>query len=163
MPDEPKKPITEKVKERAAHMAEDVRSKATDKARSEAEDLRDTAAHKTQKAADAAESAAAEFETGSMQAQAIEQVASRVEEIAAQIRGSDIDRLARTVRQTAERNPLMFFAGAALAGFAVTRFLKARDPNASSQPGYEDDPWADDTYSRSAYGASPDLTSRGSV
>lgn len=158
-----KTPMAEKVKEHATDVAEDAREKVAEKARTEAENLRNAAAEETQKAANAAEAAASEFDSESLQAQAIEQVASRIEDIAAQIRGSDIDRLARTVRQAAERNPLMFVAGAAVAGFALTRFLKARDSNAGRGYRYDDDPWSDDIPPRPTSAGSHDLASRGSI
>ncbi|MGR3512033.1 MAG: hypothetical protein ACU0GG_04665 [Paracoccaceae bacterium] len=153
-------PVAEKIKQHADDLAEEAREKVTEKARAEAETLRDTAAEETQKAANAAEAAAQEFDPASMQAQAIEQIASRIEDIATQIRSSDIDRIAQTVRQTAERNPMMFLAGFALAGFAVTRFLKARDPNPRQSYRSETDPWS---VSHDYRGPSHDLTSRGSV
>lgn len=153
-------PVAEKVKQHATDLAEEAREKVAEKARTEAENLRDTAAEEARKAANAADAAAAEFDPSSMQAQAIEQIASRIEDIAAQIRSSDIDRVARTVRETAERNPIMFLAGAALAGFAVTRFLKARNPHAGSRYAPADDPWADTAHNSMA---SHDLSSRGGV
>ena len=125
---EPETPTTGRIAEKARTAANDMADAAGSRAKNEAETARDTAAAETEKAADAAHAAAGEFDPDSMQAQAIEKVAEQVEAIAAQIRSTDIDRLARTVGDAAQRNPLMFVAGAALAGFAVTRFLKARDP-----------------------------------
>lgn len=124
----------------ARETVQDVASDAAERAKVEAESARDRAAEEVRKVSSAAEAAAGEFDEGSMQARAIEEVARRVDDIAAQIRSTDIDRMARTLGDAAQRNPLMFVAGAALAGFAVTRFLKARDPE--QRPGaFERDPW----------------------
>lgn len=112
----------------ARETVKDVANDAADRAKVEAEVARDRTAEEVDKVASAAEAAAGEFDEGSMQARAIEEVARRVDDIAAQIRSTDIDRMARTLGDAARRNPLMFVAGAALAGFAATRFLKARDP-----------------------------------
>lgn len=160
------KTMAETAKERATEVAQDVSDAAADKTRREAEKARDMAAEETQKAADAAEAAAGEFDPGSMQAQAIEQVATRIDDLASQLRHTDVDRIARMVGDAARANPLMFVAGAALAGFAATRFLKARDP-ARARGHRADDPW---NTGPDPYAAAPgarfddrDLTSRGAV
>ena len=159
-----KTPVVDQAKEHVQDIADTARDKIETKARSEAENLKDAAAEEATNAANAADAAASEFDSDSIQAKAIEQVASRIEDIAAQIRSSDVDRLARTVRQTAERNPLMFVAGAALAGFAVTRFLKARDPHVSHSYRRDDDPWASDPSGQPRYGSESGFAStRGSV
>ena len=85
-----------------------------------------------------------QFDRDTIEAQAIEEVARQVDRLADQIRNTDIDRMARTVGNAAQRNPLMFVAGAALAGFAVTRFLTARDPD-RGRPQATDDPWMSGT------------------
>lgn len=128
------------VADTARETVQDAADDATQRAKVEAEVARDRAAEEVGKVSNAAEAAANEFDDGSMQARAIEEVARRVDDIAAQIRSTDIDRLARTLGDAAQRNPLMFVAGAALAGFAVTRFLKARDPDRRSG-GQGRDPW----------------------
>ncbi|MFP7673990.1 hypothetical protein ACG74X_11620 [Marivita sp. S0852] len=134
------KKMTDQAMDAARDVADDVADAASAKAKVEAENVRDTAAEETEKVANAAHAASEEFDSGSMQAQAIEQVAKQVDHIANQIRNTDIDRFARSVGDAAQRNPLMFVAGAALAGFAVTRFLNARDPSPSRSMGH-DDPW----------------------
>lgn len=138
----PEKPLGETVAEQASDIAEDARERATHRVESEAEAARDSAAEEVDKAARAADAAASEFDPDSMQAQAIEQIARRIDDIADTIRTTDIDRLARTVGDTAARHPALFVMGAALAGFAATRFLKARDPmsNARASDIYGD-PW----------------------
>jgi len=163
------KTMTEKVSDQASDVAADAQENLADKARTEAENLRNAAAEETHKAANAADAAAHEFDPNSVQAQAMEQIASQIEEVAARVRGTDIDRLARTVRTTAERHPAMFLASAALAGFALTRFLSARDPRPARgfSDSYGGDPWSDDarwdSMRERTGGVTPDLASRGSV
>ena len=156
------KSTTDHIKDEVGEIAENTRDRIEAKARLEAETAKATAASEAQKAANAASAAAAEFDPNSLQARAIEQLAMRIEGVADEIRGADIDRLARTVRGTAEKNPLMFVAGAALAGFALSRFLGARPEARVPAPshGYSD-PWstARADYAERDY----DLSSRGGV
>lgn len=135
-----KSSVAEKVKAHATDVAEDAKAKVSAKAKKEAEAARDAAAGEAQKAANAAEAAAAEFDPDSIQAQAMEHVAQRIDDLARHVRSTDIDRLARSVSDAARRNPLLFVAGAALAGFAATRFLKARSPH-NGRFSHADDPW----------------------
>lgn len=152
-----------KLMETAKGMAEDAAEAAEAKAKREAAKARDMAADETQKVANAAEAAAGEFDAGSVQAQAIEHVASRIDDIADQLRTTDIDRMAGMVGDAARKNPMLFVAGAALAGFAVTRFLKARDPQRSFAPPQGDDPWAAPGGGYPLADGQPNLTSRGHV
>lgn len=135
------KSMTERMKDSATEAASDASNAAAEKARKEATAARDVAADETSKTADAAQAAADEFDAGSLQAKALEEVARQVDTLAQQIRNTDIDRVARRIGSAAQRNPLMFVAGAALAGFAATRFLKARDPERSTMRRF-DSPYA---------------------
>ncbi|MFD0982250.1 hypothetical protein [Tropicimonas aquimaris] len=169
MADVTEKTVTEQVKHHAQTVADDTREKVEARIKGEAEAARDSVADQMHRHASAADAAAAEFDPNSMQAQAIEQVAARIDDLASQIRNTDIDRLAHSLSDAARRNPLLFVAGATLAGFAATRFLKARDP----EPRYahpSDDPWARDTVPPNSAPTivggnhvSADPTSRGAV
>ncbi|MBY6067830.1 hypothetical protein KUW17_13825 [Leisingera aquaemixtae] len=86
------------------------------------------AAAQAQAAAEAAASAAQAFDPGSMQAQAAQAVAGRLEDAARQVRSLDLEETVQEVSAFARRNPLLFLSAAALAGFAATRFLKASAP-----------------------------------
>lgn len=108
--------------------AKDAKTHVAQEMQDRAEDLRAKAADETQKAANAADAAAREFDAGTIQAQAAGQVADALEQVAAQVRTTDLDRLARNVSSFARENPAMFIGGAALLGLAATRFLKARSP-----------------------------------
>lgn len=134
--------------------ADETRHTVKRELREHAEGVRDTAAAETRTAANAAHAAAREFDAGTLQAQAASQVADALEQVAAQVRTTDLDRLARTVGGFARDNPALFVGGAALLGLAATRFLKARDPHAipdhepqdTSQPAGSDDVWTGSTY-----------------
>lgn len=152
-------------REAAEKLAEDTRTAAQDKARETAEDVRDNAAEEVDRTAHAAEAAAGEFDPSSLQAQAISKLADTLEDVAGQVRATDIDRLARSVSGFARENPAVFVGGAALLGFAATRLLKARPPqrSARSRPSSPyvgrdmDWDWDRDDYER------PDLTTRGAL
>jgi hypothetical protein len=141
----PDKSVTEHVKDHAQSVAEDAREKVGSRIKDEATAARDTVADEMHKHANAADAAASEFDDNSMQAKAIEQVANRIDDIADQVRATDINRLAQSLSDAARRNPLLFVAGAAMAGFAATRFLKARDPHPRGSFDH-DDPWSAGRY-----------------
>lgn len=148
-------------RETAAELAEKTRTKINETAHDKAESVRDNAAHEVDRAAQAADAAAGEFDSSSIQAQAIHRVADALEDAALQVRSTDIDRLARNVSDFARGNPGLFIGGAAFLGFAATRFLKARDPKvpAWSWPGSEEnDPMAEPRPDLPY-----DLTTRGAV
>ncbi len=147
MADETQKSMTGTVREHAADMAHDARDAVESETRQKAEGVRDQAASEAQKAADAAEAASKEFDSGSLQAQAVDHLASTLEDFASQIRRTDLDRAARGVSDFARSNPMLFVGGAALLGVAATRFLKARGPRPAApavhtRPDSIDDPWA---------------------
>lgn len=146
-PDSARDNVASQVKEHARAVANEAREQVETRLRDQAEAARDGVAAQVRQHASAADAAAAKFDPNSVQAQAIEQVAARIDDLAHQIRTTDIDRLARSLGDAASRNPLLFVAGAALAGFAATRFLKARDPYPRDPYGRHDgsdDPWARD-------------------
>ncbi|WP_420862966.1 hypothetical protein [Algirhabdus cladophorae] len=117
------------------------RAKATlaQEANARMDQAKDMAADKTQETADAADAAAAQFDPASPQAEAMQHVADHIEGVASQLRHADVTKLASQASDVIRRNPLLFIGGAAVAGFAAARFLKARDP----QPAHSghDDPW----------------------
>lgn len=110
-------------------------------AQAQAEKVQGQAAHEVQQVADAAQAAAGSIDPASMQAQAVQHVASHLEGIADQIRATDINTTVRKVSDFARENPALFIGAAALAGFAATRFLKARAPESQyAEP--TGDPWS---------------------
>lgn len=134
-----------RAKEHAAELRDQAKAAATQEAVARAEEAKTTVASKVQQTADAADAAANQFDPASAQAQAVQQVADHIEDVATKLRTADVQKLAGQATEMARRNPLLFIGGAAIAGFAAARFLKARDPHPT---GYADhtDPWGTPHY-----------------
>ncbi|PJI84462.1 hypothetical protein BC777_3522 [Yoonia maricola] len=128
---------------------------ATQEAVSQADKVKQATASQVQQAADAADAAASQLNPASPQAEAMKQVADHIEGVASQLRQADVRELASQVTDVARSNPMLFIGGAAIAGFAAARFLKARDPQPHS--GADSDPWA------SSRGYAPDKTNHRTV
>ncbi|MCK0149510.1 hypothetical protein MWU54_05715 [Marivita sp. S6314] len=102
-----------------------------------AEDIQDRVLDETQQTADAAQNAADTFDQGSLQAIALGQLAQGLEGFSQSLQERSIEGLADDVAVFARNNPLLFLGGAALAGFAAARFLKASPRHVDR----DDDPW----------------------
>ncbi|WP_264210615.1 hypothetical protein [Leisingera thetidis] len=113
----------------AADLGRKAKAAVADKVRDTADAVQSQAAREVQATADAAGAAADTFDPGTMQAQAAQVVAGYLEDAAHRVRTVDVERTVRDVSAFARRNPLLFLGGAALAGFAATRFLKASEPD----------------------------------
>lgn len=135
---------TSELRRTARAHAEDLtaqgKAAATQEAAAQADKVKDATANKVQQAADAAEAAASQLDPASPQAEAIGHVADHIEGFASQLRNADLRELASQATDMARRNPMLFIGGAAIAGFAAARFLKARDPQ--PHPSAQADPWA---------------------
>ena len=108
--------------------------KATDAATSHAEE-------EVSSAANAAAAASGQFEPGSLQAQAADHVAASLHQVAGALRNTDLNQAAGQVTRFARENPALFLGGAALLGFAATRFLKSSDPAPRVTARADTDPW----------------------
>jgi hypothetical protein len=114
-------------------VAEAVTSQARSLAGNVAEELGATAEAGVAKGADAMqgfaraiESAAAELESRSPQiASRVRGVADRVDGFSNNIRGRSIGELLTAARDLARSQPTAFIAGAVIAGFALSRFIKS--------------------------------------
>lgn len=127
-------------RDQVAGLAEDAKATARAVAEDRAATLRDTASQRVSNTAAAANAAAGHFDPASLQAEALHGIADRVDEFAARLRQGDVSALASEVGDFARRNPALFIGAAALAGFAATRFLKARGPAPAAA--FDDtDPW----------------------
>ncbi|WP_299694486.1 hypothetical protein [uncultured Tateyamaria sp.] len=126
----------------AADLGQQAKTAAKDHVNQHVEAVRDRAAAQVQTTSDAAEAAASAFHPGSVQAEAVQHVADRIEGFAHNLRTTDVRTSLQSVNTFARENPVLFVAGAALLGFAATRFLKARDPQGHGAPYIHDDPWA---------------------
>ncbi|MFZ7093895.1 hypothetical protein [Primorskyibacter sp. 2E233] len=76
---------------------------------------------------------------GSLEDCALQEVARQVDGAIARFSEQGLEETLADVTQFARRNPLLFLGGAALAGFAAARVLKAETPPQSA-PG--NDPWS---------------------
>ncbi len=128
----------------AADVAKDKMRHVVSDATDAAATLRDSAVERLDGAVDAlsessdrfAETlrrAAEEPEPGSVQSRVMSAVAGGVSSAANALHGRSVSEIAADVRALARRNPGAFAAGAAIAGFALARFLRASnktDPQA---------------------------------
>lgn len=136
--------LTQTVKEHASDLGAQARTAAEREIAAQAEKAKHAAASQIEDAAKAADAAAAEFDPNSPQVQAVHRVADSIEEAALRLRGADINELTQRTTEFARRNPVLFLGGAAIAGFALARFMNARAPQ--PQRGLQShaaDPWAD--------------------
>lgn len=137
----PKKDASEKLGDTLGNAAERAADLAHQHAEAATQTATDHAETKVSNAADAAAAAAAEFEPGSRQAVAADQIASHLQGAAAMLRETDFNSAAAKATGFARENPLLFLSGAALLGFAATRFLKASDKPSGSYRVEDTDPW----------------------
>ena len=143
-------------------------SSAADQVRTGAQDLAHTASEEAANYADRAKGAAADevkgvshalraaaddLRSGSPQERTFSQFADGLADASDAIRDKDLGEIVGTVTDFARRNPLTFLGGAALLGFAATRFVKSSSTagSGSNTPGSYG---AADTYAR---GDRPDL------
>lgn len=133
--------LTQDVKTKAQELGSDVKDAIQSEAQNRASEATDRAADRVTNAANAADAAANEFDPGSIQALAARQVADQVEGIAAHLRTANLTSVTRDISTFARNNPALFIGGAALLGFAATRFLKARDPQRVDHSAANHDPW----------------------
>lgn len=133
--------LTQDLKAKAHDLGTDAKNAVYSEVENAAETLRDKTAAEITAAANAADAAASKFSADSLQARAAQQVADQVDELATRLRTTDLGAVTRDVSTFARKNPAMFIGGAALIGFAATRFLKARDPQRVDYTTAEGDPW----------------------
>ncbi len=119
------KQSAERLAEDARSTAEDLGNQARDEAWSQAERARSGVASEVSGIADALRRAAGEMRSGSPQERTFGQIAEGLADMSETIQDRDVGQLAGDVSDFARRNPIAFLGGAALAGFAATRFVKA--------------------------------------
>lgn len=94
------------------------------------------AADEVSRTSQALETAAGEFEEGSIQHQLLHRAAGGLHQVSDRIRGRTIGELASGLADFGRRNPAAFIGGAALIGFAVARFARA---SRSGRADYDED------------------------
>lgn len=98
--------------ERASELKEEAKATASQFAEETRESLQHTVAETRESARGAAEGM-------------LDSLADQLEAFADELRGQDIDSLIERARDTAHRNPELFFAGSVAAGLAIARFAKS--------------------------------------
>ncbi len=111
----------ETAKSTARDMADTVTSEATNYAKQ----AQHTAADEVKDVASALRTAADEMRDGSPQERTLSQIAQGLADASEAVRGKDLSEIVSDLNGFARRNPIAFLGGAALVGFAATRFAKA--------------------------------------
>ena len=127
----------DKVTTVAADVASDLKSRAreisdtiTTQATTYAGQARDTVADEVGSVASALRSAADEMRSGSAAERTFSQIADGLADASEAMRDKDLGQIVNTLTEFARRNPMLTMGGAALLGFAATRFAKASSDHA---------------------------------
>ncbi|WP_372894119.1 hypothetical protein [Rhodosalinus sp.] len=121
-------------RDRAAEDVTEGVARAREAAGESVSEAADSAAARAEEAARAAEEAAADPQVPGIEAQALEALARLLEDMARNLRGSDVSTLSREATHLVQRHPVLTLAGAAAAGFAVARLARAGGSR-SDEPG----------------------------
>nr|WP_306263605.1 hypothetical protein [Pararhizobium sp. IMCC3301] len=111
--------------EKARDTAEDAVHSATKAAVSRADAAKSSVADEVSGVASALRTAAEEMRSGSPQERTFGQIAEGLADASDALRQKDLSTMVEDVTRFARKNPLVFLGGAALIGFAATRFAKA--------------------------------------
>lgn len=127
-----KKPVTTQAKEKVADLAgqaktagENLAQDAASTAASRADAAKSSVADEVSSVASALRTAAEEMRSGSPQERTMGQIAEGLADASDAMREKDLSTMVQDVSAFARKNPLVFLGGAALIGFAATRFAKA--------------------------------------
>lgn len=124
-------------RDRAEREARDAIGSARDELQALLENQKNAAADRVRDVARALRSTGDELRAKDQHTVAayVASVADRIEHWSGQLHRRHIDMLARDIQQFATRQPLLCIAGAAVIGFAATRFLKSSE----SRPSHDSD------------------------
>lgn len=129
------------VKKTASDLAEHARDaageavdSASSAAKSQAREAKSSVADEMSGVASALRTAAEEMRKGSPQERTFGQIAEGLADASDAVRDKDLGTMVDDVTRFARNNPLVFLGGAALVGFAATRFAKASAARPTSQP-----------------------------
>lgn len=113
-------------------VAADIRSAATEKfgqavteVRTKANDAKTGMADEVKDVATVLRRASEDLRGGSAQERTLGTIASSLADVSDQIRDKDLGEIVQMVSKVARENPVMFLGGAALLGFAASRYAKA--------------------------------------
>lgn len=133
-PGRPHTPETNEMKQATANVAQDrqeaVESAFEDAAKaaaSQASAAKASVADEMSGVASALRTASKELREGSPQERTFGQIAESLADASDALRDKDLGTMMRDVTAFARANPLVFLGGAALVGFAATRFTKASE------------------------------------
>ncbi|OYW60896.1 MAG: hypothetical protein B7Z10_05405 [Rhodobacterales bacterium 32-66-7] len=107
------------------HAAAQKLGEAMTEVRAKADDAKSGVADEVQGVAMALRRAAEELRGGSAQERTIGTIASTLADVSDQIRDKDLGEMVQMVKRVARENPMLFLGGAALVGFAASRYAKA--------------------------------------
>ena len=131
-PNNPEQSAAEKTKKAAGNLAEQAKDSAqgamrsaSDSARTQANAAKSSVADEVSGVASALRTAAEEMRSGSPQERTFGQIAEGLADASDALREKDLNAMVSDVSRFARNNPLVFLSGAALIGFAATRFAKA--------------------------------------
>jgi uncharacterized protein YjbJ (UPF0337 family) len=119
------KATADKAADAMKSQAEGVADRVTAEAGQYADRAKSLAADEVKNVSSALRNAADEMRGGSAQERTFGQIADTLADVAESIRGKDLGEMVNSVTLFAKRNPVAFIGGAALLGFAATRFGKA--------------------------------------
>jgi len=127
-----KKPATTQAKKKVADLAgqaktagENLAEDAASAAATRADAAKASVASEVSSVASALRTAAEEMRSGSPQERTFGQIAEGLADASDAMRNKDLNTMVQDVSTFARKNPLVFLGGAALIGFAATRFAKA--------------------------------------
>jgi hypothetical protein len=122
--------LSGKARSDIAQAAETAKTTAKTEARRIASQQKEAGADRLGEVAGAVHGAARSLEAGMPQvASYVHDAATRLEDAAKTLRQRDVDDIMDQIGRFARAQPVLFFGGAMLAGFALTRFLKSTAPN----------------------------------
>jgi uncharacterized protein YjbJ (UPF0337 family) len=113
--------VASDIKDAAAKKFDEAKSDV----RSKAHDAKDGVAEQVKDVANALRRASEELRGGSPQERTLGMLAGGLADVSDQIRDKDLGEMAQVVSRVARENPVLFLSGAALLGFAISRYAKA--------------------------------------
>ena len=120
----------QKLSDTARNVGKDAYNRISEAGTQKTEEVKDGAASEIDNISSALRSAAEKSREGSPQERTFGQAAEALADFSDTVRNKDLGQLLSEVNTFARRNPMAFLGGAALLGFAATRFAKA----SSSRP-----------------------------
>jgi len=123
--------------QRARTTARDAAGKVSRGAQDMAHKAQDSAADEVKDVASALRTAAEELRNGSPQQRTFSQIADGLADVSDSMRDKDMGEMMHDLNSFARRNPVVFLGGAALLGFAATRFAKASGRGSQGDNGRE--------------------------